>query len=473
MKPYEGKEPYIFVSYAHKDKDWVIPTINVLSEKGYRIWFDEGIELGSEYPQYIGEHLLNAHIFLAFITENSVNSRYCRKEISLADSHNKCIIAIYINENLQLPQGLELQIGNTQAMYYSRYRSFDEFINTLSTARELKDCLGFLGEGKRKSPLQTSPLREDPKGATITSPTISSSERRGYQGAQKRKKVPTADDPSPAPSRPTPPVPTPPTSPSPTPSRSDSSRLPVIDKDTLRIWSIVIFSIAIGFSIIAFFISREFAFIGLGVLVLGSIVGTILAIISDNKAILYVAVSVAAITLCSLLPATFYVWGTNPVGVNEKKGTVVYYLDRSRGTHVVEYQENGYILKRIDSPNADYIVVEEGYKQIESKAIQYCYNVKSVYLPSSMEIIQSNALVNANLTTLYIGYNEDGTKSEKTSQLKCLENQGLIASSIKTIYYNGTVKEWNAVDKPTIIGNWSGNFTKIKVVCNDGESTFN
>ncbi len=467
MKPYEGREPYIFVSYAHKDKDWVIPTINALSQKGYRIWFDEGIELGSEYPQYIGEHLLNAHIFLAFITENSVNSRYCRKEISLADSHNKCIIAIYINENLQLPQGLELQIGNTQAMYYNRYRSFDEFINTLSTARELKDCLGGTSANVHSS---------------TYSSTFSSSEKKTGQGAQKRKKVPTADDPTIPPARTTPSTPpTPPTiaatSTAPaTPTTSTSSgatRLSVVDSDTLRIWSIVIFSIAVGFSIIAFFISRKFAFIGLGVLFVGSLVGTGLTLISDNKTILYVAVTIAAITLCSLLPLTFYVWGTKPVGVNENKGTVIYYLDRSKGTHVVEYQENGYILKRIDSPNADYIVVEEGYKQIESKAIQYCYNVKSVYLPSSMEIIQSNALVNANLNTIYIGYNADGTRSEDSSQLKCMENQGLIASSIKTIYYNGTVKEWNAVDKPTLIGNWSGNFTKIKVVCNDGESTFN
>ena len=32
MKPYEGDEDYIFVSYAHKDSDFVLPIIDNLHE---------------------------------------------------------------------------------------------------------------------------------------------------------------------------------------------------------------------------------------------------------------------------------------------------------------------------------------------------------------------------------------------------------------------------------------------------------
>ena len=46
--PYEGKEPYIFISYAHKDSDRVFPILEELDRRGYRVWYDDGIAPGSE-----------------------------------------------------------------------------------------------------------------------------------------------------------------------------------------------------------------------------------------------------------------------------------------------------------------------------------------------------------------------------------------------------------------------------------------
>ena len=40
---YEGTEPYIFISYAHKNTDQVIPIISVLQNRGFRVWYDAGI----------------------------------------------------------------------------------------------------------------------------------------------------------------------------------------------------------------------------------------------------------------------------------------------------------------------------------------------------------------------------------------------------------------------------------------------
>ena len=50
---YEGSEPYIFVSYAHKDAAMVMPLITGLQDRGFRVWFDAGIEAGTEWPEYI------------------------------------------------------------------------------------------------------------------------------------------------------------------------------------------------------------------------------------------------------------------------------------------------------------------------------------------------------------------------------------------------------------------------------------
>ena len=41
---YNGNEPYIFISYAHKDSDKVLPIIRELQSRGYRVWYDAGIE---------------------------------------------------------------------------------------------------------------------------------------------------------------------------------------------------------------------------------------------------------------------------------------------------------------------------------------------------------------------------------------------------------------------------------------------
>ena len=65
---YEGNLPFIFVSYAHKDSREVFDLIEKLAARGYRIWYDEGIEPGSEWPENIANHLLRAEMVLAMIT---------------------------------------------------------------------------------------------------------------------------------------------------------------------------------------------------------------------------------------------------------------------------------------------------------------------------------------------------------------------------------------------------------------------
>ena len=46
FKPYEGNRPYLFISYAHKQSEEVVSTIRILYEKGWRLWYDEGIPAG-------------------------------------------------------------------------------------------------------------------------------------------------------------------------------------------------------------------------------------------------------------------------------------------------------------------------------------------------------------------------------------------------------------------------------------------
>ena len=78
FEAYRGDEPFIFVSYAHKDAASVFPELQTLRDAGYRIWFDEGIDPGNEWPDQIARALKRASMFLVFISPAAVASRNVR-----------------------------------------------------------------------------------------------------------------------------------------------------------------------------------------------------------------------------------------------------------------------------------------------------------------------------------------------------------------------------------------------------------
>lgn len=115
FEAYLRKDPYIFVSYAHKDKDVVYNEIKRLYKEGYRIWYDEGIQPATEWPEEIAVAINNCSTFLVFISPQSIKSKNVRNEINFALSKEKKFIAVHIKKTT-LPSGLELQMGSIQAI---------------------------------------------------------------------------------------------------------------------------------------------------------------------------------------------------------------------------------------------------------------------------------------------------------------------------------------------------------------------
>lgn len=98
FRPYEGVEPYIFVSYAHCNANEVLPIIKALHERKYRVWYDEGIAPGSEWPENIARHLNRASIVLIFVSKASLLSQNCENELRVAAASGKQMIAIYLDD---------------------------------------------------------------------------------------------------------------------------------------------------------------------------------------------------------------------------------------------------------------------------------------------------------------------------------------------------------------------------------------
>ncbi len=110
---YKGIRPYLFSSYAHKNMKTVFKILKKLSKDRYRIWYDEGIEPGLEWPEVVGNAVINCTQFLVFMSSAAADSRNVRNEVNLAFHENKDIIVVFLQKT-SLTSGMRLQIGTVQ-----------------------------------------------------------------------------------------------------------------------------------------------------------------------------------------------------------------------------------------------------------------------------------------------------------------------------------------------------------------------
>ena len=116
---YMGDQPYIFVSYSHKDCERVWPIILKLQDEGFRIWYDDGISPGTEWDANIATHIRKCDFFAAFISRNYLESENCKDELSFVRELGKNRVLIYLEE-VVLPDELQMRLGRLQAIYWNR-----------------------------------------------------------------------------------------------------------------------------------------------------------------------------------------------------------------------------------------------------------------------------------------------------------------------------------------------------------------
>jgi len=170
VKPraYEGKEPYIFISYAHKDSELVFRVMDSLQDEGYRIWYDDGIMPGSEWPENIAQHLDAASMVIAMITPNSMDSHNCRREINFALSRRKPFLALIL-EPTKMSLGMEMQLSAQHNIYLQNYSKWDDFIDKILVCEDLQPCKILqpaevpVIEQKAQSPAEAVSVKEEPK----------------------------------------------------------------------------------------------------------------------------------------------------------------------------------------------------------------------------------------------------------------------------------------------------------------------
>ena len=148
-KPYDGAEKYIFVSYSHRDTAEVFPVIERLISEGYRVWFDQGIDPGTEWDENIANHICSCGYFVAFISKNYLQSNNCKDELNYARDLEKDRLIVYLEE-VQLPPGLAMRVNRLQSIFRYSYKNAEEFYEKLFSSSNINTCKG---EGAAPTPI--------------------------------------------------------------------------------------------------------------------------------------------------------------------------------------------------------------------------------------------------------------------------------------------------------------------------------
>ncbi|MCC8138033.1 MAG: toll/interleukin-1 receptor domain-containing protein [Clostridiales bacterium] len=155
--PYRGQDSFIFISYAHKDSDRVWPIVENMQEAGYRVWYDEGIDPGTEWDLTIATHVRECGYFIAFVSENYLNSEDCKDELNFARDLKKSLLLVYLEE-VSLPDGMAMRLNRIQSLFRFRYDKAKSFYEKLFVAQGINIC--HAGSGAAKVP---DALRADRK----------------------------------------------------------------------------------------------------------------------------------------------------------------------------------------------------------------------------------------------------------------------------------------------------------------------
>jgi hypothetical protein len=112
---YEGEEPYLFISYKRSDLVRIAATLRAVEAAGQRFWYDRGIPGGSDWNAVLEERLASSEGLLLFLSQPAVESKYVRREILFADTLDKPILVVQI-EQAELRYGLRMLLEQFQML---------------------------------------------------------------------------------------------------------------------------------------------------------------------------------------------------------------------------------------------------------------------------------------------------------------------------------------------------------------------
>lgn len=113
FEAYAGSEPYLFVSYSHRDTAKVYPILDALHDRKYRIWYDESCENGNDFRDELRHKIEGCSAVVLFVSKSSMTSPFCGMEIIVARENGKRLYPIYLEDAASVPPAFEILLSNT------------------------------------------------------------------------------------------------------------------------------------------------------------------------------------------------------------------------------------------------------------------------------------------------------------------------------------------------------------------------
>ena len=127
FEAYNGHEPYLFVSYSHRDSKKVYPILDALHDKKYRIWYDESCENGNDFREELRHRIENAEAVILFVSAASMDSPFCGMEVIVARENGKRLYPIYLDD-AKVPPAFEILLANT---HHSTADNMDKLVKAM------------------------------------------------------------------------------------------------------------------------------------------------------------------------------------------------------------------------------------------------------------------------------------------------------------------------------------------------------
>lgn len=80
---------HIFISYSHKDKDYVHRLQEILQNQGFEVWIDDRMDYGIEWPTEIERRLDECDAFILVASDNAKKSNWVQNEVRRAERTGK------------------------------------------------------------------------------------------------------------------------------------------------------------------------------------------------------------------------------------------------------------------------------------------------------------------------------------------------------------------------------------------------
>ena len=120
---------HIFISYSHKDKEYVHKLAEVLQAESFEVWIDDRIDYGTRWPLVIENAIDSCDAFILVASNNSHVSEWVQNELVRAQRLQKQIFPLLLSGNpwvsFESTQYFDVREGNLPSRkFYDNLRNY-------------------------------------------------------------------------------------------------------------------------------------------------------------------------------------------------------------------------------------------------------------------------------------------------------------------------------------------------------------